>query len=541
MKNEKTTAGTADLSSAASHSEQRTPVLSGLAYKILNHAHLDEKERDEILHPSPLRPVCTAKCMQDFVKRMEEAREKGQKVLIAGDYDCDGIMSTIILYQGLKRYGLETMYYIPDRLKEGYGLSAQTVEKAAKASYDLIITVDNGVSAGSALEKARELGVDVIVTDHHLYEDEPDCTLLVHPMKMGEDFDVLCGAGVAFECVRALGIEEEKFLIYAAVASIADCMPVFKETRSIIQEGLKALNAHHEPHFDPFIRSYPVCETDISFQVAPCINALGRLSDRAKVNTFVRYLESTNPIEIQKYAARVMEINEARKEMTYQVQSQALAEMNPLSAILFAISPNFHEGIIGLAAGRLSSQFDKPAIVGTLNGDVAKFSMRAPEGYHCLEFLQKYDGFLALGGHAQAAGFALPAGKVEDFRSFLIKNASKMVRTKMPAEPMEIEVSDITVENMDSLQAIRPFGTGFKMPAFEIDQPLILKSFDFSQGRHRRFYLDGGINAIHFNQTSTDKLAKQEGIEKLIGSISISTWNGTRKAEFMIDEIVYEI
>lgn len=509
------------------------------AQMVLDTINPDPALREDILHPQPLRPVCDAECMEAFRERMEIAAEAGEKIMIAGDYDCDGMMATAIMRQGLSQMGLETGYSIPDRLKEGYGLSERTVQLAADKGYSLIITVDNGVSAHAALEKAKELDVEVIVTDHHLYEVEPDCSLLVHPRTMGFPFEELCGAAIAFECMRALGQNDRRFLIWAAIASISDCMRVANETRSIIQQGLAELNRAGEMHINPFVRQYPINEEDVSFQIAPRVNAIGRLSERANPNTFVRYLETTAPEPVAKYAAQVSEINELRKDMTQDLYARALVDVNPLDSIIFISNPAFHEGIVGLAAGRLSSRTEKPVIMATPNGDILKCSMRGQPGFHCLNFLKEYDGFTALGGHAQAAGFSLPIEKEEEFRKFLRRQIALHPAPPVIKPHILIAPEQVTVDNVLSLDALRPFGTGFKLPDFEIDHPFIMRTYDMSQGRHRKFTLEKNVQAIHFNQTSTDRAAKPDQIEKLIGTLSVSTYNGRRSADFLVDEIVY--
>lgn len=513
--------------------------LEPFARMVLNSIDPDEALRDEILNPKPLRDIQHQKPLQEFAARIALARERGEKVLVAGDYDCDGMMSTAIMSQGLRKYGLQTGFYIPDRLKEGYGLSSKTVEMARQKGYSLIVTVDNGIAAKNALQTARDEGISVIVTDHHLLQETPDCDVLVHPQLLDKPFHTLCGAAIAFECMRALGIEEEKFLIYAAVASISDCMEVRGETRSIIQKGLEALNAHGEIHLNHFVRSYPINETEVSFQIAPRINAIGRLCDQANANTFIRFLDLDDPMQIQKYAAQVSDLNEKRKAMTHDAVSRAMLSVPVLAPVLFMEDDSFHEGIIGLVAGQLSSRFDKPAIVCTKNGDDLKCSMRAPAGFHCLQIVGGFDGFTALGGHAQAAGFTIPSDQKNAFEDYLRRASIEVREEERMKKTIRIEPVQVTWQNVQSLDRLRPFGPGFVLPQFEIDQPAIIRTFDLSEGKHRKFALPGGVQALNFNQTSMDQAASPDEIERLIGTLSISTWNGRRKADFIIDEIEY--
>lgn len=518
---------------------ENTAQLGQLAGEVLEQAGLDPDFREEILNPRPLREVCQAPCVKAFTDRIYKAARQKEKVMIAGDYDCDGIMATTILRRGLRKLGLEPGYYIPNRIKEGYGLSANTVSLAHEKGYSLIITVDNGVAAKEALAKAKELGVEVIVTDHHLIQEEPDASLVIHPTRMGDDFVDLCGAGIAYELTRALDVDDQNLLIYAAVASISDCMTVRRETRSIIQQGLRAFNMTREPHLAPFVRSFPVNETDVAFQIAPRINAIGRLADRANANTFVRYLEEGSLPKINRYAQQVDDLNTQRKDLTASSFARALVEVNPLSSVIFVCDPSFHEGIVGLIAGQLCSKTGKPAIVCTEVDGIIKGSMRAPAGFHCVEFLSGFDRLLSLGGHERAAGLSLSVEDKDAFKRFVRVEGGAVEYVPVEESRIEIEPQEVTVENVQSLDVLRPFGTGFELPHFELDRPTIFSSFDLSEGQHRKFTLAGGLQAVHFNQTSVDQAAPVSSIEKLIGTLSLSTWGGKRKADFLVDEIVY--
>lgn len=514
--------------------------LNTFARKVLMEINPEPELLEQILHPHGLYDISQSEAMTDFKNRLLQAKEKGEKILVAGDYDCDGIMSTTIFTEGLKAFGLETGFYIPDRIRQGYGLSAKTVQMACDKGYSLIITCDNGVKAQEALQKAKELGVDVIVTDHHVRPESVECQILVHPDLLEEQFASLCGAGIAFECIRALGIEQERFMIYAAVASIADCMEVCGQTREIIQQGLALFNQKGEMHLDPFVRSKPVCERDIAFQVAPKINAIGRLADRANVNTFVRYMQSTRRSTIEDYAQKVCAINDLRKRLSEQVYGRSQLLIHPTRKVLLAADASFHEGIIGLAAGNLCSNYCKPAIICTRSDEGYKGSMRAPRGFHCLDFLSGFDGFAAIGGHAQAAGFTIKPDRFADFETYVFEQASSYKWELEPEPVIEIEPSEINTANIHALDALRPFGSGFELPKFAVKNPPIISKFDLSGGTHRKFQLANGIEALNFNQSETDARMDYHAIDEIIGTLSLSSFRGRQRADFIIDEVIYK-
>lgn len=512
--------------------------LTPFARKVLEALEPDEQARNEILKEPVLEPVSQAECMKQFASHMEAARKEAKKVLVAGDYDCDGVMATSILVDALRKYGLQCAYYIPNRMKEGYGLNENTVQMAHDKGYSLIVTVDNGVKAHKAIAKARELGMEVIVTDHHTLEDEVKADLLVHPDLLEKPFQVLCGAGVAYECARVLGVDEPKHLMWAGMATIADCMPVFGESRALISLGLEELNRTQEPHLALLCKENTYNEDNAGFQIIPRINSIGRMSNLGNVNTLVKYMLSNDQAQMAFFARQLDEINEKRKLQTRQTTFKAESLIRPLDGVLLAYDPDFHEGLVGLAAGQLCTKYYKPAIVCTLNGDVIKGSMRSPADFHCLNFLKKFDGFKALGGHAQAAGFSVPKENWEDFQAFVRKE--KYTPNPDGDQILWIDPDEITVDNIQSLDALRPFGTGFPSPHFGIDQPKIRSSFDLSEGKHRKFWLDNNVAVLHFNQSSSDMAASANDIVSFTGTLSVNWYQGRPQPNFLADTIEYK-
>lgn len=417
-------------------------------------------------------------------------------------------------------------------------MSPQTVEMCHDKGYSLIITVDNGVKAEAALRKARELGVDVIVTDHHLKPETIDASLVIHPADLEPQFSTLCGAALAYECARIIDADQERFLIWAAVASIADCMEVTGQTRAIIQQGLKALNEHGEVHIRSLCSEIPVDESHVGFQIAPKINAIGRLADQANPNTFVRFLETEQMSMILSYTRQLEELNDKRKELSRMVGMKASIQANPRWPVLLAADDSFHEGVVGLAAGTLCHQSGKPAIVGTICADQIKCSMRAPEGFHCLEFLEGFDDYLALGGHAQAAGFSLPKDRWEDFQQFILTQGRATKWTPTELHVIELDPREASVENIRSLDALRPFGPGLPAPRFGLIEPDIFNSFDLSQGKHRKYAIKGGLQVLNFNQSSMEAAASFDEIEEFIGTLSISTFRNKQTPQFIADQVV---
>lgn len=515
--------------------------LKPFAQKVLDYMEPDPERQKIWTEETELAKVSAAEPMKRFRERIIQARKNGEKVIVCGDYDCDGVMATSILVDGLRSLGLETGFYIPDRIREGYGLKKKTVQKAAEKGYSLLITADNGVMADEALKEADRLGLDVILSDHHMIPEgkEFDALCVIHPDVLEAPFRDMCGAGLAFEMMRVLGVNKKEYLQWAAVATIADCVPVLYENRALITSGLKSINEGCELHLSCLAEKGNMNETDIAFQIVPKINCVGRLSNMASVNSLVRYFLSPNARAAGSYAAQVIELNKRRKQMSAQITEVARARIRLSHPVLLACDESFHEGIIGLAAGALCSQYRKPVIVACWNPNGCKASMRAPEGFNCMEFLSGFDQFETCGGHRLAAGFTVPASAWNDFEKYVFRQGLKTEWT--PEQKLEIPVTEeeITVENIESLQALRPFGTGFEKPVFVLENPKIVSVFDLTNGKHRKFSLKGGASAMNFNQTSEDMKSSVLSIEKMKGSLEVNVYQGRKSPTFIIDEIVY--
>lgn len=516
--------------------------LTAFAQKVLDTLEPDPEKQQEWLRVREIAPVSEAKCVTDFTDRIKKARDNHEKVLVAGDYDADGILSTSIMTDGLEKFGIETGYYIPDRIQEGYGLKKSTVQKAHDKGYSLIVTVDNGVVANEAVAWAKLLGMDVIVTDHHKIPENSklQADILVHPDRMEEDFASLCGAGVAYECMRALGVSSDQHLQWAAVATIADCMPVRKENRAIIMHGLEAMEANCDPHLSALLKDRKINETSVAFQIVPRINSIGRLSNMANANTLVRYFRTPDYRQVGNYAAKMDELNTRRKQMSDVITALARSRLSLARPVLMASDDSFHEGIIGLAAGSISAEYEKPAIVACKCHEGCKGSMRAPEGFNCMEFLEPFGKFEALGGHKQAAGFTISPENWPAFKKYVFEQGLKTSWTPEEKKLIPITEEEITLENAESLDLFRPFGKTFEAPKFVIENPKIVSVFDLMQGKHRKFTLAGGKTAMNFNQSESDMKASVLKVKRFIGTLDVNVYQGRKSPNFIIEKIEYE-
>lgn len=522
--------------------EQKTGIqdLTPFARKVLGRMVKDPEKREDFIGTKPLQPVSQSDCMNAFTSRLKQAADNQEKILVAGDYDCDGILATSMLVDGLKKLGISAGFYIPDRIKEGYGLQPKTVRMAAERGYSLIVTVDNGVEAHAALEEARKLGVEVIVTDHHQIQKTPDCSFMVHPSLMEESFGTLCGAGLVYELLRAMNLDDEKHLQWAAAASVADCMQVVGETRAIIQQGLILLNEKRERHLSLLCNTSRYTEEEIGFQIAPRINSAGRLANMANANNLVRFFLNEDPGQLQAFASQLDTLNQTRKELSSLTVSRAMTKIRAQWPVLLAADPSFHEGVVGLAAGNICQRTGKPVIVGAINDFSVKCSMRAPEGFDSMAFLDGFEGgYEARGGHAGAAGMTLSLENWEAFQKYVFQQGRKTEWTPVKPAPLAVDPETLSVYDLHSLDQLRPFGKGFELPSFEINHPLVANVYDMSGGKHRRFTLAGGLQCVHFNQSESDMAKSVLSIRRFVGKPSLNVYNGRESVNFLIDEIDY--
>ena len=514
--------------------------LSVLAQKVLYKLEKDPLKWDEWTTIKQLSAISQCDAITQFVNIVEKAKKNHEKIIVAGDYDCDGIMATTIMVNGLRRYGVECGFYIPDRIKEGYGLNTDTVSLAHQRGYSIIITVDNGVKASKALKLAKDLGMHVIVTDHHTIEEEVECDLLVHPKVMEKQFHTLCGAGVAFECIRALHADTKYELELACVASIGDVMQVTDQTRALIQNGLIEMNKDKERHLFAFASDRTLNENGVGFQIVPKLNAVGRLSNLGNVNNVVRYFLSEDIKEISALQSQINHINDLRKKMSEQMCKDALKKCRVFEDIIYVNDPSFHEGIIGLVAGSLCSSYQKPVIVMTNNEYGYKASMRAPDGFDCMEFLNGFESFQEIGGHKQAAGFSLDLQDLNDFVTYIRQKIHLYNWTISPQDTLVVKAEELSVSSIESLDVLRPFGPGFVCPLFEINDVDIKSVFDIQNGKHRKFTLQNGLQCMNFNQSEQDKNKSVISIAGFIGNIQINQYRGKKQATFIIEKIKYK-
>jgi single-stranded-DNA-specific exonuclease len=455
--------------------------------------------------------------MPDALRRIKAAIQAKEKILIYGDYDVDGTVSVVILKKALEMAGGEASFHVPHRLKEGYGMRADVIERAAAMGIALIISVDTGIRASEVVREARNRGIDVIVTDHHLPDAElPPALAVLNPNRRdcGYPDKNLCGAGVAFKLVHALlatlGWPAEKlarvmksFLKLVAIATVADVVPLVGENRVIVKHGLEGLHQAKNPglrailELSGLMNGRSPSARQVAFQIAPRINAAGRMDDAQNV---IRMFLTDDPEQARALASQLHSLNQERRDTEAEIVRLVLEECAGVpvtddQTVLVFSGLNWHRGVVGIVASRLVERFYRPVFVLSEEDGVAQGSGRSIAPFHLLDALESMpDLFTRFGGHRQAAGVSLAAGSVPEFRRRLNAYAGTRL-TPADFQPQLAIDATVTLRELttgpavEELLAMAPFGFGNPAPVLAIlgaqvaETPVVMKE------KHLRVHL----------------------------------------------------
>lgn len=455
-------------------------VIGDLAIQMYLHGGLEDL-------PSPWQ----MKDMERAVSIILDGIREKKKMRVIGDYDIDGVCAAAILYRGLERIGACADVYIPHRVTDGYGLNPHLIDQAGADGVELLITCDNGIAAFQEVRQAREMGMTVIVTDHHNipYEEKegaripilPPAHAVINPKQ--EDcpypFDGLCGAAVAYKLVTALyercGVPKEELeeaLVLAAVATVGDVMDLQGENRILVKEGLKRLPGAARPGLRALLRANKlegeVTAYHIGFVLGPCINASGRL-DTAQRS--LQLLLETDPQKAAVLAGDLVAMNESRKALTAQQVEEALrlAGSDHGEKVLVIYLPGCHESLAGIVAGRVREQYHRPVFVLTDGEQDVKGSGRSIEAYSMYDELTKCsDLFIRFGGHPMAAGFSIRREYIDELRRRLNEQCALTDQDMIPRCVIDVPmpISYVTEELVEQMKILEPFGKGNARPLF---------------------------------------------------------------------------
>lgn len=530
-----------------------------IARLLANRGIVNKKEASLFLKGTvnDLNDASLMKDMKKAVSIIKGAIEEKKKIVIYGDYDCDGVCSTTILYRTLKKLGANFDYYIPNREDEGYGMNSDRIRKLKSEGAEVILTCDNGISAMEQVEVAKELGLTVIITDHHdipYIEKEgnrinvvPNSDCVINP-KQGNceyPFKELCGAGVALkfsmELVNAMGrsfSELYDLFQYAAIATICDVVELLGENRIIVKEGLKLINNTSSIGLKALIKATglegkEISENHFGFVLGPCINATGRLET---ADLSVELLITEDEKYAEELAKKLYDLNVERQELTFDsvesVISKVEEEITNGEKVILVYDEGIHESIAGIVAGRVRERFNLPAIVMTKGKDMPKGSARSIEGYNMFEELNKCKEYIEkFGGHPMAAGLSVKEENISLLRKALNSKCTLSDEDIIPVikidSPLEIKYLDESL--VEEIESLRPFGKGNGSPLFAVKNIKVSRVFFIGKEKNFmkfRFGIPGTFGYVEglnfdkyeeFKDMFTDKYGEEKFL-KLVDS-----------------------
>ena len=507
--------------------------------------------------------------MEAATARILDACKAGEKIIIYGDYDVDGITATSIMHQFLQSIGMDVSFYIPDRVDEGYGISEAAVTFLLSNPFDLMITVDCGISAGDRLEQlqqglsAQSRKMDIIITDHHQPTPDslPQALAVVNPQLSGSSypFKKLCGAGIAFKLVQALCIRlnlGDRFLDYvdlAALGTVADIVELSDENRIIVWAGLKKIQRRPNLGIQALLKVSEVNGREIDtwllgFVLAPRINAAGRMGDASRG---VQLFTATDPATAESIARQMHQDNVLRQKTQEEILQKAIEVIEAdLSfkddKVIVVHGDDWHHGVIGIVASLLTEQYFKPCFVLSVQGETATGSARSIEGFnvfqameHCKELFVKY------GGHEQAGGLTIKTSDIPRFKQKINAYAT-ITFAKNPAQhrikiDAEAFLADIKLQTVEALQTLAPFGEGNDSPVFRLNQVTVLQKKRMgASGAHLRLVVGNEnvqVQAVAFRKGELEPYIELNGKLDLLVTPAINEYMGKRSVQLMVKAI----
>lgn len=521
--------------------------INSLLAKVIESRQYDENTLKDFINPRLIYHDFSLFEEADMtLERIHEAIENHEKICIYGDYDCDGILATTILVQAFLELGVEVGYHIPNRFDDGYGLNVKRVEQMAQKGYSLIITVDNGVKAFEAVERANELGVDVIITDHHQFDNDlPDACTFIHT-KLSPDypFKEISGGFVAYKLASALLGRQDKYLYcLAAITTVSDMMPLLDENRSLVKKALIFMKEEKYPSLELLLGNQQTYSmTSIGFVIAPKINSFGRLPEFCSPNVLVKYFLKNAPRDFMvKVSQMAISLNTKRQTMTNQQYEMAKEGMG--DDFLYWSSDQVHEGLVGLIAGKYTREYERPGFVMAYDEKkgLYKGSARSIEGFSLHQFFMEHqDQFVAFGGHSLAGGFTVDEAHYDSCYQ-CIKDALKDLHLHPTTTVLHIDEQDIDIKNVESLSLLEPFGMSNEEPLYMLKDVPVSQIQQLSQGKHLKMQTDlnrSHVSMLYFQHG--DLYGKLKNIKKMsvIGTLQINEYRNQKSLNFIIKDIV---
>ena len=517
----------------------------------------ETKDADKYLDcHAPLLDPFLMTDMDRAVNRVLLAMERGEKIAVFGDYDVDGITSTCLLTDFLRKRGADCVSYIPGRLEEGYGLNPIAIHQLHSEGVKLIITVDCGITAVSEAQLCQSLGMELVITDHHECKDIlPDAVAVVDPHRPdgGYPHKNLSGVGVAFKLAAGLCGDQQAVLAEYAdmvcLGTVADVMPLQGENRVFVSRGLDSLRNTRRPGIAALMAECScapdsVTASAIGFMLAPRINAAGRMG---RIELAVELFLTQDPRRASAVAKALCELNRHRQAVESEIYQQAISMLpagQPPEAIVLA-DETWHQGVVGIVASRIAEEFSCPAFLICLDGDHGKASSRSYGGFNLFSSLTALSDLLeSYGGHELAAGFTISRRNIPEFRRQICALAADFYTDDTPRTLLEVDCAVppelLTISNVESLNVLEPCGSGCPKPVLMLKNLTIERLQQVGSGRHMRLRLRSGrysLNAIYFSATPESTFVQQGDVVDIAFSPQINEFRGERTVQMNVLDI----
>ncbi|MBZ5992309.1 single-stranded-DNA-specific exonuclease RecJ [Leuconostoc gelidum] len=497
--------------------------------------------------------------MDKAFERLTEAAFGGEKIVVYGDYDLDGMTSTAVMVEALEVLGADVTAYIPNRFKDGYGPNIEVYKRLITEGAQIIVTVDNGVSGHEAVAYAMSQGVDVIITDHHeMPPSLPEAYAIVHPRHPDGHypFDDLSGVGVAFKVAQALLTDGQsitdkselptEMLDLVALGEIADMVSLTDENRTLVSWGLKQINDNPRPGLVALLKNagqmanQPIISETVSFKIAPRLNAVGRLGDAQLALDLLLSQDSDEAIEL---ASQVEAINAQRQEFVEEVfgaaKQIALSDKHANDQVLVVAGENWHQGILGIVASRLVELLHKPVIVLSLIDGIYKGSGRTYNNFDLYTLMGQYRALYdTFGGHASALGLAISPENLSKLREQLAELPTLDVPEISVAVNMMLPVSKMAISVYDGLTLLEPFGTGNAQPTFGVQEPTIEKAVTMgSTNQHLKLTLANQIEAVGFNHPEWTTIVAHPANISFVATLGLNYFRGKKRLQLLLTDV----
>lgn len=520
-----------------------------------------EKDKKEFFNPTSPEKISLKTLginqseVSKAVERTKKALKSGEKVIVYGDYDADGICGTAIMWETLNSLGLNVLPYIPERFSEGYGLNVESIQKLKKEdpNLGLIVTVDHGIVAGQKVDIAKELGVDVVISDHHLPgKIKPKAHAVVHTTEIG-------GAAVSWvlarEIIKKIGSSKtksnfESALELVAIGTIADQIPLTRANRSFVKYGLEKLNETKRPGLSALIDNAAIVKGtirnyEVGFLIAPRLNAMGRLEHAMES---LRLLCTKNKSRADELTMQLNKVNLERQRIVEEVVIHARGSVGDLSLkkVIVLANESYHEGVIGLAAGKLVEEFYRPAIVLSKKGEISKASARSISGFNIIEAIRSLgDLILEGGGHPMAAGFSIKTELIEDFSKRINEVAEPLLTEEILARKIvidtELNFNQLNEDLVEEIKKFEPTGLGNPTATFVTRGAEVLEGKLVGRDkRHLKLKLrqkDKLFNGIAFGAGEIYSKLSPDSKADIAYNLEENVWNGNKSLQLKVKDL----